>query len=277
MSAILHIFRIAGLTCMAIALLCAVAWAVSGWGGVACVWKQGSMSIGNGAVEYHRERHVDPDVRNAGLVWRRTDPPSWFSVLEVRSQPSSAWLMIPLWHISLSIASLGAAMLFLSRRRKGRQGSAYLSPRRLWVCGEVLVILALFSAACWKFSGSYVCRYTRPGSAYSVGNGRFAYGSSALSWNSATDGWEIFGVPRDATDFRSMYFDRSTRFDLPAGGWPLWPIPVTLAALGGTLLYIARKPSPFGCPVCSYDRRGIPPNTPCPECGTNPKPTEQPT
>jgi hypothetical protein len=60
---------------------------------------------------------------------------------------------------------------------------------------------------------------------------------------------------------------------------PLWT-PWLLAAAGSALLWFRdRPPQPLDkCPRCRYDRRGLPADSPCPECGTAaPAPAHTPT
>jgi hypothetical protein len=51
----------------------------------------------------------------------------------------------------------------------------------------------------------------------------------------------------------------------------LWPLPLLLTVLGVPVLRSgvrARRRALAGsCPSCGYDQRGIPPGSPCPECG----------
>lgn len=48
--------------------------------------------------------------------------------------------------------------------------------------------------------------------------------------------------------------------------------PILLTSLPAVLLWYTdrRRPRPHACPKCSYDRRGLAPDTKCPECGTTP-------
>jgi len=71
------------------------------------------------------------------------------------------------------------------------------------------------------------------------------------------------------------------RWDYLSGYWgisiPLW-MPFLLFAIPTALLWrrdqIATKRARIGrCPCCGYDRRGLAADSPCPECGTAPKPT----
>jgi hypothetical protein len=52
---------------------------------------------------------------------------------------------------------------------------------------------------------------------------------------------------------------------------PLWTL-ATLLIPGILLLYFPRPLKPNHCPHCRYNREGLPPNSPCPECG---KPSTQ--
>jgi hypothetical protein len=54
--------------------------------------------------------------------------------------------------------------------------------------------------------------------------------------------------------------------------FPGWFIPGVLAGVGGPLLrsgIIARRARIGFCKKCRYDLRGLPPGSPCPECGTS--------
>jgi hypothetical protein len=47
----------------------------------------------------------------------------------------------------------------------------------------------------------------------------------------------------------------------------------TITAAAWSLDLLARRHTRRGhCPTCHYDRRGLPPTAPCPECGTPPPP-----
>jgi hypothetical protein len=56
--------------------------------------------------------------------------------------------------------------------------------------------------------------------------------------------------------------------------FPIWlPLPLVLSATLGAwrLDTLARRRARSGkCPKCGYDRRGLPPSSPCPECGSGP-------
>ena len=49
---------------------------------------------------------------------------------------------------------------------------------------------------------------------------------------------------------------------------PFWPLILALLAYGLLRLYRLRDIPTHLCANCHYDRRGLPPNSPCPECGT---------
>lgn len=55
---------------------------------------------------------------------------------------------------------------------------------------------------------------------------------------------------------------------------PLWPLPLLaflITAAAWRCDFIARRRARKGlCPACRYDRAGIAPDAPCPECGTKP-------
>lgn len=48
---------------------------------------------------------------------------------------------------------------------------------------------------------------------------------------------------------------------------PLW-LPTLLLTIPTTLLFLKRRRAPGLCPHCSYPLSSLPPNSPCPECGT---------
>jgi rubrerythrin len=48
--------------------------------------------------------------------------------------------------------------------------------------------------------------------------------------------------------------------------FPLWTL-ATLLIPGILLLYFPRPLKPNHCPHCRYNHEGLPPNSPCPECG----------
>lgn len=54
---------------------------------------------------------------------------------------------------------------------------------------------------------------------------------------------------------------------------PLWPFALALILPGAYLLYRARPVKPGQCSSCRYDRSGLSPVSPCPECGQTPRPS----
>ncbi len=61
---------------------------------------------------------------------------------------------------------------------------------------------------------------------------------------------------------------------------PFWTPAAVLGLLPMMMFssaYRARRAGASTCPTCHYPRTGLPPTSPCPECGTTPKPITSPT
>jgi hypothetical protein len=63
---------------------------------------------------------------------------------------------------------------------------------------------------------------------------------------------------------------RSDRFESTAGTSLLYPVLLTTLPAAFLWYKDRRRSSPHTCPNCNYDRRGLPADSKCPECGTTP-------
>lgn len=270
-----RILRPIAFACLALALLCAVVWALSGWGGVAYVWSSRSLSIGNGAIDYHNPVSLGSDGHHAEFVWRTTSPPSWYSMLEGSGTLAATWFMVPLWIISLAIAFVGGSLLLLSRTPV-RPLTDAPDRRRRRTMGNACLVLAVLIAAAWALSSRHSWQYAYSGWAYRIQHGKFGYAPTPsfafLFSPTSSHGWAVTRIAPDRTSIYGLSGTPAPRFT----AWPFWPFSILLAATGGTLLYFARTRSPFSCPTCAYDLRGLPASTPCPECGTPIAPASPP-
>lgn len=75
--------------------------------------------------------------------------------------------------------------------------------------------------------------------------------------------------------------ESNTKFNIKSFSIPLWMLFVPLSALSVALWRFdsraTQREATHRCPACTYPRTGLTPTSPCPECGTTPKPITSPT
>jgi hypothetical protein len=160
--------------------------------------------------------------------------------------------------------------------------------RAIWLRGYLPAILVLLlSIPSFRFIGGWQARTTPVGQpivkwpvTVFVG-----YGSVVAAWGPVTNskpGEQSLGsFMEDGFTFADTH-DWNAMWLRPRwlGGQvfvPLWLL-ACIVALPAAAAPIWRRfrPKPWQCPACRYDRRGLAPGVPCPECGRTPPPPPTP-
>ncbi len=131
-----------------------------------------------------------------------------------------------------------------------------------------LVVAAWIASRWWCVGWTSV----EGGSWVSLGWGRFDVGRDiAVIGGRAFPGWHVWH--RNDLFLFDFYWWFDVRVSSPTQslGIPLWAPAVLTTALSAAAWRLdtpARRRARVGhCPNCGYDRRGIAPDVPCPECG----------
>ncbi len=148
-----------------------------------------------------------------------------------------------------------------------------------WVSAALLV----FCIALGAFTSRWFIEWRSPD--LSSDAGLLAWkGMVSISWGPAIPGFVVWEPPVGLSCGRS----RSTLFPMESWRWkpdwvsspygsgmnlPLWlPASMALAAflsLSRADWRVAKRTLSGQCRLCGYDRHGLMPDTPCPECGDN--------
>ncbi|MCC6676062.1 MAG: hypothetical protein IT436_02855 [Phycisphaerales bacterium] len=136
-------------------------------------------------------------------------------------------------------------------------------------------VLLLLTAAAWivsMFGGLYISTYPRKKVGWSLGISA-ARGAIAVSLVRAVPRpTEIIWDPFQVGFYSIWKVDWRVDVNLKYARVPLWMPGLFFAAASGIAWRLDIRDHRRGhhCPSCSYDRSGLAPAAPCPECGKSP-------
>ena len=135
--------------------------------------------------------------------------------------------------------------------------------------GAVLLLLVIWVGSGWGYVFASHSSAPSPGGAFfAIEHGQLVCSASHERVFHSASPW-IFNIGKHP--FGQKGYEWS--FALSRNGWfiPLW-CPFLLLLVPTTIVWrldllASRRARAGRCPTCNYDRAGLPPGSPCPECG----------